>query len=183
MVIKMKVLILLCMVFITAPLMADSNESKDVVQAKNDNAFKGLLYKVWNKFKSMSPKNETVVRETTVTMGVRGAQTTSTILQPYWKDDKTSDKQFMQQLEDFAQAQGLADKGEMEAANSAFNGFIKKYPQSDLKPNAQFAEALTMGVLGKVTQSGDSFKQFIEENPEHPLVVDARQVMRELGVP
>jgi len=113
-------------------------------------------------------------------MGIRGAETTSTILQPYWKDDKTSDKKFMQQLEDFAKAQSMADDGDIENANKAFNGFISNYPESDLKPNAQFAEALTMAAMGKMADSKESFKAFIDDYPEHPLVTDAQLVMHEL---
>jgi len=176
----MKVLILLCVIFISMPIHAQTDKPEGAVLAEKQNAFKGLFYKVWSKFKSLSPKKENEVRKVAVTMGVRGAETTSTILEPYWKDDKTNDKQFMQQLEDFAQAQTLADKGDMANSNKAFNGFIDKYPQSDLKPNAQFAEALTMGAMGKALESKRSFKVFIDENPEHPLVSDAKQVMQEL---
>jgi len=178
---KMKVLILLSVIFITTAVNAQADKPEEAVLAEKQNAFKGLFYKVWSKFKSLSPKKENGVRKVAVTMGVRGAETTSSILEPYWKDDKTSDKQFMQQLEDFAQAQTLADRGDLASSNKAFTGFIDKYPKSDLKPNAQFAEALTMGAMGKSLESKQSFKVFIDENPGHPLVGDAKQVMQELA--
>ena len=176
----MKLFILLSSLFFVMPAIAESADSNAAVKAEQDNAFKGLFYTVWNKFKSLSPKNENPVRNVTVTMGIRGSETTSTILQPYWKDDKTSDKKFMQQLEDFAKAQSLADEGDLEKANKAFNGFISNYPESDLKPNARFAEALTMAAMGKKTVSKESFKTFIDDYPKHPLVTDARLVMNEL---
>lgn len=178
---EMKFLILFSMLFVLTPLMAaESVDSNDSVKAEKNNAFKGLFYTVWNKFKAISPKSETRLRNVTVTMGVRGAETTSTILQPYWKGDKTSDEQFMKQLEDFAQAQSMADNGAIENANQAFSGFVNKYPQSDLKPNAQFAEALTMGAMGNAAKSNISFKTFIDENPSHPLVSEAKLLMQEL---
>jgi len=177
----MKFIIILCLVIVSSPLLAETVEPSGVVKAQNDNAFKGLFYTVWNKFKTLSPKNENTVRNITVTMGVRGAETTSTLLQPYWKDDKTSDEKFMQQLESFAKAQNMADKGDLVSANKEFTGFIDKYPQSDLKPNAQFAAALTMGAMGKMTDSKNSFKVFIDENPDHPLVSEAHLVMKELN--
>jgi len=176
----MKIIILLGVLFLMAPALAEQVNTEGAIKAEEDNAFKGLFYTVWNKFKSLSPKNEKSVRSITVTMGVRGAETTSTILQPYWKDDKTSDENFMRQLEDFAKAQSLADKGNLESANKAFNGFIDKYPTSDLKPNARFAEALTMAALGQTGDSEKSFKLFIEEYPQHPLVSDAKMVIEEL---
>jgi len=175
-----KILIILGALFLMKPALAEKVSSNGAIKAEKDNAFKGLLYTVWNKFKSLSPKNENSVRSVTVTMGVRGSETTSTILQPYWKDDKTSDEKFMQQLEDFAKAQSLADKGNLESANNAFNGFINQYPASDLKPNAKFAEALTMAAMGKVSLSKKSFNTFIEEYPKHPLVADAKMVIKEL---
>lgn len=178
---KMKVYILISMVFLTTPLLAEAEKESVAIQAEEKNAFKGLFYSVWNKFKTMSPKNENVVRKTTVTMGVRGAQTTGTILQPYWKGDKTSDKKFMQQLERFAQAQNMADKGEMTGANKAFKRFIADYPKSDLRPNAQFADAVTMGAMGRLAESAQSFNVFINENPQHPLVEDAKMVINELN--
>ncbi|MCW8934873.1 MAG: tetratricopeptide repeat protein [Gammaproteobacteria bacterium] len=176
----MKIIILLSIFFIINSAFAEQIDSKVVVKEEKDNAFKGLFYTVWNKFKSLSPKNEIAVRNTSVTMGIRGAETTSTILQPYWKDDKTSDEKFMLQLEDFAKAQGMADGGDLESANKAFNDFITRYPTSDLKPNARFAEALTMGAMGENEGSIKSFKTFINEYPQHPLVRDAEQVMQEL---
>lgn len=177
----MKVLILISLVVFSSVALAEMEKEGVAIQAEKKNAFKGLFYSVWNKFKTMSPKNKNVVRKSTVTMGVRGAQTTSTILQPYWKDDKTSDKKFMQQLEDFAQAQNMADKGEMTSANKAFKDFIVDYPESDLRPNAQFAEAMTMGAMGALAQSSQSFNDFISENPRHPLVKDAEMVIKELN--
>jgi len=176
----MKVFILFGVLFLMTPAVAEQVNTENVIKAEKDNAFKGLFYTVWNKFKTLSPKDESEVRNITVTMGVRGSETTSTILQPYWKDDKTSDEAFMQQLEDFAKAQSLADKGDLESANKAFNGFINKYPSSDLKPNAEFAEALTMAALGNVVVSEKSFKSFIDEYPKHPLVGDAKMVIKEL---
>lgn len=179
----MRVLILFVTVIsitLSIPVQAENNQPDNILQAEKKSAFKGLFYKVWNKFKTMSPKDDSKVRKTTVTMGIRGAETTSTILQPYWKDDKTSDKQFMQQLEDFAQAQTMADKGDLAAANQTFGRFMEKWPESDLKPNAQFAEALTMGAMGKAPESSLSFKAFIEANPEHPLVQEAKTLMKEL---
>lgn len=180
----MRIMILLSSLFFVMPVIAEPTaqaaESGAAMKAEKDNAFKGLFYTVWNKFKSLSPKSESTIRNVTVTMGIRGSETTSTILQPYWKDDKTSDEKFMLQLEEFAKAQSMADEGNIENANKAFNGFISNYPESDLKPNAQFAEALTMAAMGKTADSKKSFKAFIDEFPKHPLVSDAQLVMQEL---
>ena len=166
---------------ISSVMAVDNNAANNIIQVENKSAFKGLFYKIWTKFKTMSPKKERKIQAVTATAGIRGAETVSTILKPYWKDDKTANKQFMQQLEDFAQAQAMAEKGNLSEANSAFNGYIEKYPDSDLKPNAQFAQALTMAAMGKKSESVKSFNVFIQTNPDHPLVADAKAVMAELN--
>ena len=161
---------------------AENPDQATVIQAsEKKSVFKGLLYKVWGKFKAMSPKKENQkVRNITVTAGIRGSETTTSILKPYWKDDKTSDKQFIQQLEDFAQAQTLIEDGNLQQANQAFNGFIQSWPDSDLRPNAQFGLGLTYGGMGQNAQSVQAFEAFISAHPQHPLVADAREIIAEM---
>ena len=178
----MKFLIVIGMLVVAAPSLAAEQALENVTKkSEKQSAFKGLFYKVWNKFKTISPKSETQqVRLSAVTAGIRGAETTSTLLEPYWKGDKTSNQQFMQQLESFALAQGMADKGELDAANQAFAAFIEKYPDSDLVPNAEFAQAITYGAMGQGQDSSKLFTRFISAYPEHPLVADAKALLAEL---
>lgn len=176
----MKHIVLLTMVLISVPTMAQDKQAQ-AIQAEDKSVLKGLFYKVWGKFKTMSPKDERrLAKNSRVTAGIRGSETTATILQPYWKDDKTSDAQFMQQLEGFSKAQLMVDKGDLLSANKAFSGFIEQWPGSDLKPNAQFAEAFTLGALGEVSKSRQHFQAFIKDNPNHPLVTDAKSMIVEL---
>ena len=176
----MKVIISVLVLLVSWPVLAEQ-EPVVIQETESQSAFKGLFYRVWNKFKSINPKPESrSPRQTTVTAGIRGAETTTTLLQPYWKDDKTSDKQFMKQLEAFAQAQALADEGKLEQAGSAFASFVEEWPQSDLRPNAQFAHAMTLGAQGKAAESRAIFKAFMDTYPDHPMVEDARVLVSEL---
>lgn len=161
---------------------ADSVQPTVIQQAEEKKSvFKGLLYKVWGKFKAMNPKKDNrEVRSVAVTAGIRGAETTSSILQPYWKDDKTSDQQFIQQLDDFAQAQSLVENGELQQANEAFGGFIQSWPASDLRPNAQFAMGMTYGGMGQKAQSIQAFQTFVSEHPQHPLAADAKELIADM---
>lgn len=178
----MKYLIIISLLVVATPSLA-ADQGLENVTRKSDkqSAFKGLFYKVWNKFKAISPKREEQqARRSNVTAGIRGAESTTTLLEPYWKGDKTSNQQFMQQLESFALAQGMADKGELDAANTAFAEFIEKYPGSDLVPNAEFAQAITYGAMGQGQDSSKLFTQFIKAYPEHPLVADAEALLAEM---
>jgi len=177
----MKYIVLLTLVLVSVSAVAEDDKQAEAIQVEDKSVLKGLFYKVWGKFKTMSPKDDRqLAKNTRVTAGIRGAETTGTILQPYWKDDKTSDAQFMQQLEGFSKAQLMVDKGDLLSANKAFSGFIEKWPESDLKPNAEFAEAFTLGALGEAAKSREQFKVFIKSNPNHPLISDANAMIAEL---
>lgn len=178
-----RVLILIALMLPAYVCAEEVPSSQALKQTESKSVFKGLLFKVWNKFKVLSPKkNDKNYAKGTViaTAGIRGAETTSSILKPYWKDDKTNDKQFVEQLQDFAQAQTMADDGKLKEANQAFTHFMDKYPGSDLKPNAQFGMAITLGGMGQNNESVQMFKSFVNEHPDHPLAEDARLIISEL---
>jgi TolA-binding protein len=175
-----RVLIFIALLVPTYTYAADT-EAPGIQKEEKKNAFKGLLYKVWGKFRLLSPKDtrKVATKTSVVTAGIRGAETTTSTLQPYWKDDKTNDKKFVQQLQDFAHAQKLVDKGDFQQANQAFNNFTESYPGSDLEPNAKFAIGMTLGGLGQSAQCVEAFQGFIKNYPSHPLVDDARSVVAE----
>lgn len=177
----MGLLLLPLVVRAEAPAQAGTSQSPIVVQEQPASAFKGTLLKVWNKFRVLSPRvPQEVPRLVTTTAGIRGAETTSTILQPYWKDDRTGDERFIQQMEQFSTAQTLMEKGQMEAASKAFSDFMATWPESDLKANAQFALGLAYGGLAKKEQSIQAFNQFVKDYPQHPLAADAKEAMAAL---
>lgn len=176
----------LLLIVLLVPAYANSVESVEsssssIQKSENKSVFKGLLYKVWSKFKALSPKDvsKNKPRHRVVTAGIRGAETTSSTLQPYWKDDRSNDKQFIKQLQDFAHAQSMMDEGRLEDSNQAFNSFVEHYPGSDLRANARFAIGLALGGMGQNTQSVEVFQGFIKEYPDHPLTTEAKVVIAE----
>jgi TolA-binding protein len=176
-----KVFILIALL---VPIFASAAETTaaSIQKVENKSTFKGLLYKVWSKFRSLSPKNtdKAKYKRVAVTAGIRGSETTSSILQPYWKDDKTNDKKFVQQLQDFAHAQKMVDGGDLPGASQAFSSFMESYPDSDLRANAQFAIGMTQGGMGQNSQCVQTFQSFVTDYPNHPLASDAKQVIAEL---
>jgi TolA-binding protein len=171
---------------LTVPVLSYAAEQaveKDVVVIKSEqkSAFKGLLYKVWGRLRALSPqaKNKNKGR-TSVTAGIRGAETTDSLINPYWKDDKTEDPDYIKELTAYTKAQQQAENGDLESAVKSLSAFIEEYDDSDLKPNAQFALGISYAGLGKTQPSIDALQVFVNDNPKHPLVADAKQVIAEL---
>ena len=137
---------------------------------------------MWAKLKSLNPTAKQSAKSTQVyTAGIRGAESTDTLLSPYWKDDLTQDEQFQAQLEKFSLAQLAMDQGELETAVTSFDGFLDEYGQSDLRPNALFGKSISLAGLGQLEESKAAMQLFVDENPNHPLVSDAEQVISELN--
>jgi outer membrane protein assembly factor BamD (BamD/ComL family) len=113
--------------------------------------------------------------------GSRGAETTDTLLKPYWKADLTRDENFQAELEKFSLAQYKMDKGDLEAAVDLFDGFLSQYKRSDMRPNALFGKSISLANIGQREQSLAVMRQFVDENPNHPLVEDAKQVINLLN--
>jgi TolA-binding protein len=178
----MKNLLMVVGLLLPGLVIAEQAAVEPVQQTEQQGVFKGLMYKVWNRFRALSPRDdrEKPDKKTVATAGIRGAETTSSILQPYWKDDRSSDPRILGQLNAFADAQALVDRGQLQQASEAFKNFIDNYPTSDLRPNAQFAIGMAYGGLGQAQQGAQAFQVFIHDNPDHPLVADARMVMEEL---
>ena len=158
-----------------------ATESNVVVQQKQKSVFKGLFYSVWTKLRTLSPKMSQRNRNRSViTAGVRGAETTDSLIDPYWKGDKTDDPGYIKELTDFNNAHQLAEKGDLPSAVKALSSFISNYDDSDLKANAQFALGISYGGMGDAKSSVNTLRAFIKDNPKHSMVVDAKQVIAEL---
>ena len=153
-----------------------------IKETETHNIFEGMFLSIWSKLKSFNPTLKQSARSSMVyTAGIRGAESTDTLLKPYWKGDLTRDVQFRSELEQFDRAQQKLDSGELEIAATEFDQFLKQYTDSALRPNALFALGISLAGAGQLDASIDSMKQFIDENPGHPLVGDAEMVIDELS--
>lgn len=155
----------------------DSKAVVTVIKKEDNNGIGGLLSRLWGKLRAVSPKvSSQESRSSTQVAGVRGAEATETALQPYWKDDKEADPAFVQQSNAFRAAQQLADNGAYPEAAAAFSKFSNDYPDSQLKPNAQFGRALSQLSSGDAGGNA-SLQQFVSDYPQHPLAEDAKQLL------
>jgi TolA-binding protein len=163
---------------------AAETQDSIVRETQTQNVFKGAMYQVWGRLRSLSPKanvEDAAHGKAVITAGIRGAESTDTALKPYWKDDRSNDEQYLKQLEAYSAAQELIDKGEMKAAAANLSKFIDEYPGSELIPNAVFAEAMALAGMGDKDASIKQFNRFIKENPKHPLRADAETAVKELS--
>ena len=94
----------------------------------------------WDKMRarieSFTPQKKSSA--TTATGGVRGAPMATDDI--YWKSEATSETISAEELESFAEAVKLTDTNDTQA-KTAFSDFIKKYPESPLRKDADQALA------------------------------------------
>ena len=177
--------ILLVVCVLGAPVLvtpAQAQNSVTVVETRSHNVFTGLFQSVWARLKSVNPSiKESANNEVVYTAGIRGAESTDSLLNPYWKDDLTQDERFQAELEKFSLAQTEMDRGELESAVESFDGFLEEYEQSPLRPNALFGKSISLAGLGQNEQSLATMQLFIDENPNHPLSGDAKLEIQELN--
>jgi len=183
---KVLTVVLLIFTFATSSLAVENRKSESgsiVVKKESSSIFKGLLYRVWGRLRALNPQLETnkTRNRSVATMGIRGAETTNSIIEPYWKGDKTDDEEYVAELTRYTRAQQYAEDGDLKKAVAELNSFLADHENSELKPNAQFALAISQGGLGEIAASKKTFEEFVDDNPGHPLVADARQVISELN--
>jgi TolA-binding protein len=161
-----------------------TQDSSGIIRETQTNSvFKGTMYQLWGRLRTLSPKagSEDANNRVVVTAGIRGAESTDTALKPYWKDDRSNDAEYLQQLQAYNTAQELIDKGQLKEAAASLGKFIDAYPGSELIPNAMFAEAMALAGMGEKSDSIKQFNKFIKDNPKHPLRADAETAIKELS--
>jgi TolA-binding protein len=130
---------------------------------------KEILQTLWGKLRALTPRpNPPAATTSTVTAGLRGAETTESELRPYWRGDSLD------------HAQALADAGKFAEAAAAFEAFLQANPRSPLAPNALFGAGLARAALGERARAAAAFEEFLKREPGHPLAADARQALAAL---
>lgn len=162
--------------------MLNAQDTSSFVETSSHSALTGLFRSVWANLKSINPSQKESARsEAVYNAGMRGAESTDTLFQLYWKNDLSRDQQFQAELLKFSLAQTKMDRGELEAAVETFNEFLQEFRESALRPNALIGKSISLAAIGQTEQSLITVRKFIEENPRHPLVGDARKIIEELS--
>lgn len=161
---------------------AQAKETTRFVETDSHSVFTGLFQSVWARLRSISPQSqESANAEVEYAAGIRGAEATDTLLKPYWKDDLTQNSAFQAELESFGAAQTKMDQGQLREAVDSFDQFLQQYGESSLRPNALFGKSIGLAGIGQIDDSLATMRQFVDENPAHPMVDDARKVIETLN--
>ena len=178
---KKLLIVIFCVGGITANAPVIALNETTVTESSSHSVFTGLFRSVWAHLKSLNPTQRQSAKSTpTYVAGIRGAESTDTLLKPYWKADLTQDESFQEELGKFSLAQHKMDKGDLPAAVELFDDFLSEYAHSNMRPNALFGKSVSLASIGQNERSLIVMQQFIDENPNHPLVGDARQVIEAL---
>jgi len=163
--------------------LAAKQEASFVLAQPQESGLKTLFYQVWQNLRSYSPRElDRGFQTVTAVTGTRGAQSTVSIMQPVWKQDLSSESQFVAQQKKLNQAQALVEAQQLRSAKTLLQAFVRDYPNGELLPNATFALGLVYAGLGQPQQSRQQLQRFISTTPKHPLVEDARQVILALAL-
>lgn len=153
----------------------------EVQKSEARGGLQDMLDELWARLRQFGPKlGARETEKSTLVAGVRGAESTASSLEPYWKGDKTRDPAFIAEVGAFNAAQALAERGDYPAAAAAFEKFQKDYPASGLRPNADYAQALALVSGGDRVAGIARLKAFAEHNPAHPLAADAQRLLAQL---
>ncbi len=120
-----KIIILMCGLLLTC----------NVVGEEVKRAEEGLLDTLRKKIEMLMPKKK--LQTTTAVGGVRGSKADANEL--YWKGEKGEEGIDADELAAFDEALALAEAGEMVAAEKELSSFIKSYPYSQLREDAEQA--------------------------------------------
>ncbi len=111
-----------------------------LLHADEQGATSSFWEKLKEKLESFTPR-EKVTSTTTATAGVRGAPMASEDV--YWKGEASAQTIDPDELEAFKKAIAFIDAGDKQQAQIAFAEFIKKYPDSALRKDANQALAFS----------------------------------------
>jgi hypothetical protein len=175
---------LVCISFCLAfPAIAAAQSAPPPASKAESGVARELLGELWGKLRSYGPKlqaNSAGKQYVTVTVGIRGNENTASELKPYWKDDRADDPAFINEAKAYRAAHEMAEKNRSREAIQALESFMKTYPNSLFKPNAQFAIGLSHTALGEKAQAAAALKTFAKEYPKHPLAADANRAVEQL---
>lgn len=158
-----------------APAFAQAGKESSTTAAVKD-----MLGKLWARLRAATPRSQQTAAATTVTAGLRGAESTESELKPYWREDRDQDPAAKAERQQLEKAQALADSGSYAEAAQAYDAFLQEHPKSPLASNALFGASLARAALGDRVRASAGFEEFLKRDPQHPLAKDAEQALAAL---
>ena len=133
----------------------------------------GFFHSLWGKMRSMMPRrNVNANQHVTAVIGVRGAETTETALNPHWEQDLSSNPTFQSDMKSFDAASLLCDQGEVGQGIREFEGLVEDSSFDTIQSNGLLALAACYDQQGNKEKSLAYLKSFAKKYPKHPLAQD-----------
>ncbi len=165
---KYLILILLSLSISAGHVTAAEKSSKDtsyqVIKAESS-FFKSL----WGKIKRAIPQSHTTSNTSTAVIGVRGAETTESALQPHWEGDLSTDSAFRNDVKQFEDGTKLCESKAPAKGTEAFEQLLKTSSNDMLKANAMIALASCYAQQGNEAKGREYLKTFLLQYPKHPM--------------
>ncbi|MDQ6995462.1 MAG: tetratricopeptide repeat protein [Mariprofundaceae bacterium] len=133
----------------------------------------GFFHSIWGKMKNIMPRRNTNANhQVTAVIGVRGAETTETALNPHWEQDLASNPVFQSDMKSFETARGLCETGDASEGTREFEGLIETSSFKNIQSNGLLALAACYDQQGDQAKSLDYLKRFVKKYPKHPMTKD-----------
>jgi len=136
---------------------------------KSETSFFGSL---WGKMKQIVPRRSSTVTTATAVLGVRGAETTESALQPHWEGDLSSDSAFRNDVKQFEDATKLCESDTPSKGTDTFEAILKTSTNDMLKANTMIALASCYAQHGDEAKGRDQLTVFLKEYPQHPMYTE-----------
>ncbi len=125
--------------------------------------------------KSFMPRrNINANHHVTAVIGVRGAETTETALNPHWEQDLASDSVFQSDMKSFESARGLCETGDVSEGTREFEGLVETSSFQSIQSNGLLALAACYDQQGEQKKSLAYLESFVKKFPKHPMTKDVQ---------
>ena len=161
----LSVMVVTCYMGVSLPV-AVSAESVNVYPKAEESFFHSL----WGKMRSIMPRRNTNGnQQVTAVIGVRGAETTETALNPHWEDDLSASPTFQSDMKAFEAASLLCEQGDAVEGVREFESLVETSAYDSVQSNGLLALAACYDRQGNSEKSLAYLKTFAKKYPKHPM--------------
>lgn len=145
---------------------ADQQKSSTYQVVKSERSFFSSL---WSRIKRIVPRKQATMNTSTAVLGVRGAETTESALQPYWEGDLSSDSTFRNDIKQFDDGTKLCESKTPDKGTETFEQLLKTTENDMLKANTMIALASCYAEQGDEAKGREQLQSFLVKFPQHPM--------------
>ncbi|MDX8393519.1 MAG: hypothetical protein R8K21_02900, partial [Mariprofundales bacterium] len=145
------------------------------VQNSDNTKFSGTF---WSKMRSYLPEQNKGTTNKTGVLGVRGAETTQSALEPHWEGDLDSEAVLVQDARILEKVEGFCRAGKQKIGIKAAEPLLTDAHDDVIRANTMLALAACHSTAGDAKQGKSYLRQFVQFYPKHPMANDVRAMLR-----